>query len=530
MAGPPVVRPADEPARIAALRRYEILDSDSEPEFDEIAALAARLCDTPVGLVAFLDTDREWFKACHGSTVTERPRDVSVSQWALAETGVFEIADMAADPRFMRLARIGPRRSFRFYAGAPITTPDRKVIGHVVAVDRIPRALTPGQRESLAALGHQVMQLLEARRANRMLAEVTGALGVLDQFWYPDHLDAAGSTVAEVSRALLDADAASLLLADLPGSTVFHVVATATKSDEDGATKSDEDGATKSDEDGATPAERFTGRDTVGIGAVLRTRAPVFLADVTSSTLFPADVVRRLRIASALLVPLPGEGGLIGLVVARWTVRRDEPDQAGLRAVTLLGGQAGHTLARLRRAQVRVREIGIDPATSLTSRERFLAILQGLPARTVLCLFAVLGAPSEPGSDPGSDPDGICGDEHILTQFAGQLRAAAGPGAELGRWSHNRFVVAFPGGSQVGSNEMIARLRVSWDGEPRPSFVVGTAVTEVDQPPSAALCGAENALRAAARAVGRTVVSRVNGGSRGIAAGDRAGDRAGARA
>ncbi len=518
MAGPAVVRPADEPARIAALRRYEILDSDSEPEFDEIAALAARLCDTPVGFVAFLDTDREWFKACHGSTVTEQPRDVSVSQWALAETGVFEIPDTAADPRFMRLAGIGPRRSFRFYAGAPITTPDRKVIGHVVAVDRIPHALTPGQRESLAALGHQVMHVLEARRANRMLAEVTRALGVLDQFWYPDHLESAGSMVAEVSRALLDADAASLLLADLPGSTVFHVVAT--------VTKSGGDGATKSGGDAATPAQRFTGRDTVGIGAVLRTRAPVFLADVASSTLFPADVVRRLGIASALLVPLPGEGGLIGLVVARWMVGRDEADQAGLRAVTLLGGQAGHTLARLRRAQVHVREIGIDPATSLTSRERFLAILQGLPARTVLCLFAVLGAPSDACSGTCSGTGCICGDEHILKQFAGQLRAAAGPGAELARWSHNRFVVAFPAGSHTGSDEMIARLRVTWDGEPRPSFVVGTAVTEVDQPPSAALGDAENALRAAQRAVGRTLVSRVNGGTRGIAAGDRAGVRA----
>ncbi|WP_241255698.1 EAL domain-containing protein, partial [Candidatus Protofrankia californiensis] len=299
--GPVALTPTDEPARLRALRDYEILDSSREDAFDEIATLAARLCGTPVAFVAFLDADRQWFKACYGSTITELPREDSLGRYVPAEPAVREIPDITGDPRFVRLAALGPSRPFRFYAAAPILTPDRKLIGHVAVLDRVARALTPGQKESLAALGRQATQLLEARRAVRMFDQVTATLGALDQLWYPDHLNSAVSMVAEASRGLLDADAVSLLLADIPGSTVFHVAASATRSDEEAT---------------ISPEVRFTESDETGIGTALRTRAPVFFADVSTSRPFPHEVVRRPPITSALLVPILGEGGLIGLVAA----------------------------------------------------------------------------------------------------------------------------------------------------------------------------------------------------------------------
>ncbi|WP_175648384.1 EAL domain-containing protein [Protofrankia sp. BMG5.30] len=469
--------PADEPARRGAPPGHKLLEPDRDDAFDEIATLAARLCATPVAFVAFRGADRQWRRACYGSTATELPREALLDLDAPEGSAVVEIPDIAGDPRFARLAALGPSSPFRFYAAAPIRTPDHTVIGHVAVLDRVARALTPGQKESLAALGRQSAHLLAARRAVCMVDQVTTALGALDRFWYPDHLDPAVSLVAEVSRSLLDADAVSLLLADIPGSTVFHVAASATRPDEDTM---------------LSPGARFTESDETGIGTVLRTRAPVFFPDVSTSRPFPHQVVRRPRIASALLVPIPGEGGLIGLVAACWAATRTRVDQAGLRAVTLLGGQAGHTLARLRTAQVRVREIGVDPDTGLTSRDRFLTVLQGLPAGTAVCLFGV--------PDHRQGEAFVRADEYVLRHFAAGLRAAAGAGVELARWSHNRFVAALPADSNVEPDTLLTRLRSSGDIAAAAPFAVGVATTRPDQPPSAALHDAEGSLRDALHA------------------------------
>ncbi|WP_250291158.1 GAF domain-containing protein, partial [Frankia sp. CiP1_Cm_nod1] len=490
--GPLALTPADEPGRRGAPPGHQLLEPDRDGAFDEIATLAARLCATPAAFVAFRGADRQWRRACYGSTATELPQEALLGLDAPAgPAAVVEIPDIAGDPRFARLAALGPSSPFRFYAAAPIRTPDHAVIGHVAVLDRVARALTPGQKESLAALGRQSAHLLAARRAVCMADQVTAALGALDQFWYPDHLDPAVSMVAEVSRNLLDADAVSLLLADMPGSTVFHVAASATRPDEDTMISS---------------GARFTESDETGIGTVLRTRAPVFFPDVSTSRPFPHRVVRRPRIASALLVPIPGEGGLIGLVAACWAATRTRVDQAGLRAVTLLGGQAGHTLARLRTAQVRVREIGVDPATGLTSRDRFLTVLQGLPAGTAVCLF---GLPDhrQPDQRPGDQRQGeapVRADEYVLRHFAAGLRAAAGSGVELARWSHNRFVAALPADSQLEPDALLARLRTDGDVAATAPFAVGVATTRPDQPPSAALWDAEGSLRDALRATTAT--------------------------
>ncbi len=188
-----------------------------------------------------------------------------------------------------------------------------------------------------------------------------------------------------------------------------------------------------------------------------------------------------------------------------------------------MAGQAGHTLARLRTAQVRVRDAGIDPTTGLTSRDRFLAILQGLPSGTVVCLLGL----------PGCEREGtrIRTEERILTRFASQLRSVAGPGVEVARWSQERFVVAFPGGSHTRADEMVRRLRAGWDAESMPPFAVGGAVTGADQPASAALRAAEEALRDALHVIGSRPPARTSAGSVGTDPADAArDDRTGARA
>jgi len=66
---PPAVVPENEPGRLAALRRYEILDTPPDGSFDEITAMAVRLFSAPIAIISLVDTDRIWFKSHPGLDV-----------------------------------------------------------------------------------------------------------------------------------------------------------------------------------------------------------------------------------------------------------------------------------------------------------------------------------------------------------------------------------------------------------------------------------------------------------------------------
>ena len=93
MTGPP----ADERERLAALQRYEILDTLPEQEFDDLARLAAHICGTPIALVSLVAADRQWFKARIGLAAAETARDVSLYAHAIQQSDVFVVPDALAD-------------------------------------------------------------------------------------------------------------------------------------------------------------------------------------------------------------------------------------------------------------------------------------------------------------------------------------------------------------------------------------------------------------------------------------------------
>src|SRR5262245_49715205 len=156
----------DESARLDVLRRYEILDTPPEVPFDDLATLAAHLCDTPIALVGFVASDREWFKARIGMSIDAAPRDISFSAHAILQPDVFVVPDASTDPRFTTNPLVTETPRIRFYAGAPIETSDGHTLGTICVIDRVPRELRESQLQGLRTLARHTVSLLEFRRTS----------------------------------------------------------------------------------------------------------------------------------------------------------------------------------------------------------------------------------------------------------------------------------------------------------------------------------------------------------------------------
>jgi len=155
--------PQDEVCRLESLRGLRILDSSCEQGFDDIAHLAALMCDAPVAVIAFIDERRVWFKAQIGLELDEIPRDDSFCVHAILQSDVLIVPDPISDQRFMNsflVKQIG----IRFYAGMPLTTFDNCPVGTLAVMDRVPHVMTAEQIESLQILARRIVGELERRR------------------------------------------------------------------------------------------------------------------------------------------------------------------------------------------------------------------------------------------------------------------------------------------------------------------------------------------------------------------------------
>jgi PAS domain S-box-containing protein len=166
----------NETDRLAALERYGILDTPPEPEFDDFTQLASLICQTPIALISLVDGTRQWFKSRVGLEVCETPRNFSFCQYAIQGAELMEIPDAQLDERYLANPLVTGEPHIRFYAGAPLTTPDGHRIGTLCVIDRAPRRLTSEQRDGLARLARQVMLQLESRIDHVRLTQSAAAL------------------------------------------------------------------------------------------------------------------------------------------------------------------------------------------------------------------------------------------------------------------------------------------------------------------------------------------------------------------
>ena len=149
--------------RLEELRRYNILDTDPEPAFDRITRLAAHLFDAPTAIVNFIAADRQWFKSTVGFDEEETGLDVSFCVYTVEEGEVFVVENLAEDERFADNPYV-TEHGMRFYAGAPLVTPNGQRLGTLCVLDSEPRNPSIEERNRLSDLAAMVVDELELRR------------------------------------------------------------------------------------------------------------------------------------------------------------------------------------------------------------------------------------------------------------------------------------------------------------------------------------------------------------------------------
>jgi PAS domain S-box-containing protein len=174
--------PADETERLAALRRYAILDTPPEEAFDRVTRLAASLFRAPIALISLLDAERVWFKSRVGIAVSEIPRDVTLCAHTVLSDDITVVPDTRADPVFASNLVVTGELGIRFYAGAPLITRDGYRIGALCVVDRVPRHEFNAEDQSrLATLARLVMNELDLRHELSVRAAVERDLALANE-------------------------------------------------------------------------------------------------------------------------------------------------------------------------------------------------------------------------------------------------------------------------------------------------------------------------------------------------------------
>lgn len=158
-------------ARVRVLGELRLLDTELEPEFDDLVEIAAAICEVPIGLISLLDEKRQWIRSCIGMTVRETPIEESFCLHTLRAGELMVVEDATLDERFRSNPFVTADGGIRFYAGVPVSCAGGPPLGTLCVVDGKPRKMNTLQISALRVLARQVDARLELRAKRHRMAE-----------------------------------------------------------------------------------------------------------------------------------------------------------------------------------------------------------------------------------------------------------------------------------------------------------------------------------------------------------------------
>lgn len=172
-----VLSAINDSKRIEAMLKYDILDSVSEQEYDDIVFLASQICETPISTITFVDDKKQWFKSKVGLPHQESPRPTSFCSLAIESEDTFvNIPNLFEHKEFKEVAVLNGLTS-GFYASVILIDPQTNIpIGTLCVIDVLPKVLSENQILGLKKLGRQVSNLLQLRLKNKVLEQDNTAL------------------------------------------------------------------------------------------------------------------------------------------------------------------------------------------------------------------------------------------------------------------------------------------------------------------------------------------------------------------
>ncbi|HEY0655474.1 MAG TPA: GAF domain-containing protein [Chryseosolibacter sp.] len=163
-------KPANEAERLQSLRKYQILDTPPDGNFDRITALASFIFKVPIAIISMVDTDRIWFKSHYGLNVKQIGRDPGLCASAILSKELYVIENAKEDPRSLANPLVAGEFGLRFYAATPLQTEENHNLGTLCIIDKHPRTFTADERDILKMLGDIVMDEMNMRLSVRETA------------------------------------------------------------------------------------------------------------------------------------------------------------------------------------------------------------------------------------------------------------------------------------------------------------------------------------------------------------------------
>jgi PAS domain S-box-containing protein len=300
--------PADEAARLAALRRYAILDTQPDEAFDRIARLASSLFQVPVALVSFLDADRAWFKSRVGVEITEMPRDITLCARTVLSDEINLVPSALDDPTFASNPLVVGDLGVRFYAGAPLITRDGYRIGVLCVADYKPRTeFGPEDVNRLATLARLVMNELELKHELATRAEVERNLALANELMSAiaeaPGVKSAMEAALKIIREAVDAGSARCWMLDVREASCQLMAA------------QDYDGP-KTAEQVASERPTVLNMSNSLVGEVLTTRRRKIISDLAAVDFQRYPLMRhplRLGYRSMICIPVEQDGRMFAI-------------------------------------------------------------------------------------------------------------------------------------------------------------------------------------------------------------------------